>query len=477
VVIGPAVTRPSSVSGSVVARSVTPVARLVNGTQLGRRGPSTLTREPREAPRLGHSVWTPTSGIERSASADHSRRWFLKKVVAATGVLGGAVAETQWSVRPNAAPSPPPRFVPFHGRHQAGIATAPPTHVIVASFDVDTTSVVTLSQLLRSWSSASEALVAGRPAPGGTGENLRLPPSALTLTFGFGPDLFDGRFGLTARRPPGLAALPAFPTDRLDSSISGGDLMVQVCAEDAEVSVEALRLLRQLATGTASVRWQQAGFRASGGPGPVADPRNLFGFKDGTANPRPATADFDDAVWVKDDTRPLWLRGGSFLCVRRIRMDVAAFDKLSGPDQQVVIGRFKGSGAPLSGGTDASPLRLRQRAADGQPAIPVDSHVRLASPTDNSGATMLRRGYSYDNGTNAGGRDRGLLFLAYVRDVEAQFVAIQQRLATHDRLNAFITPVGSAVFAIPPGVRPGRWIGQGLLSNRLAQNDVGNQEH
>ncbi len=157
---------------------------------------------------------------------------------------------------------------------------------------------------------------------------------------------------------------------------------------------------------------------------------------------------------------------GTYLCVRRIRIDVASWNRLSTPDQEVVIGRTKASGAPLSGGTEFSPLELDQVTSSGQPAIPVDSHVRLASSEVNAGATMLRRGYSYDNGVSAssGIRDEGLLFLAFVRDVERQFVPIQTRLAAHDRLNSFITPVGSAVFAVPPGIRPGGWFGQELFA-------------
>jgi len=195
-------------------------------------------------------------------------------------------------------------------------------------------------------------------------------------------------------------------------------------------------------------------------------PRNLVGFKDGTANPVSPTRAFDSAVWVSGSDRPRWLSGGTFLCVRRVRTNVAAFNRLSVPDQEVVIGRYKSSGAPLSGGTDSSPLRLGRLGPDGQPAIPIDSHVRLASNAVNNGATMLRRGYSYDNCVEpaSGVRDEGLLFLAYVRNIERQFVTIQKQLADHDRLNTFVTPVGSAVFVIPTGTRRKGWVGQSLFS-------------
>ena len=48
-------------------------------------------------------------------------------------------------------------------------------------------------------------------------------------------------------------------------------------------------------------------------------------------------------------------------------------------------------------------------------------------------------------------------------DPIAQFVPIQERLATSDVLNIWTTPIGSALFAVPGGVQPGEYIGQALL--------------
>jgi deferrochelatase/peroxidase EfeB len=90
--------------------------------------------------------------------------------------------------------------------------------------------------------------------------------------------------------------------------------------------------------------------------------------------------------------------------------------------------------------------------------------VRLASARSNAGLTILRRGYSYDNGTTPDGtRDAGLLLLAFQRDPQHQFVPLQRRLAEEDRLSEFVQHVGSAVFAIPPGARPGGFIADGLF--------------
>jgi deferrochelatase/peroxidase EfeB len=286
------------------------------------------------------------------------------------------------------------------------------------------------------------------------------------MTFGFGPGIFDERFGLTARAPANFGPLPAFQGEQLDLSSSGGDLMVQACAEDQMIAFHAVRQLDRLALGVATQRWGLAGFGASAEVHQIETPRNLLGFKDGTANPKPGTKAFDSTVWVGERDSPDWMRGGTYLCVRRIRMNLLSWDDLTQADQEVVIGREKLSGTPRSGGNEFSPLNFATIGPDGVPAIPIDSHVRLASATFNAGATMLRRGYSYDNGgdTMNGVRDSGMLFLAYVRDIEAQFVPIQRQLADSDRMNPFVTHIGTATFAVPPGVERGGWLGQELFA-------------
>ena len=103
----------------------------------------------------------------------------------------------------------------------------------------------------------------------------------------------------------------------------------------------------------------------------------------------------------------------------------------------------------------------------GFPVISDVSHVRRAHH-DFTGARIFRRGYNYDL-TPASGADQatisntGLLFGSYQADVDAQYVPIQTALAKADLLNVWTTPIGSAVFAIPPGCEQGEYIGQGLL--------------
>ncbi|MFG3194061.1 iron uptake transporter deferrochelatase/peroxidase subunit [Streptomyces omiyaensis] len=365
--------------------------------------------------------------------------------------------------------------VPFHGPHQAGIATPVQDRLHFASFDVTTGDREKLVRLLTEWTRAAERMAAGREVgegahgglpeapPDDTGEALGLKPSRLTLTLGFGPSLFDGRFGLKDRRPGALVELPSFPGDNLDPARSGGDLCVQACADDPQVAVHAVRNLARIGFGTVAVRWSQLGFGKTSSTTPDAQtPRNLFGFKDGTRNvPGTDTAALDRHVWVgaKDAAGGgSWMAGGSYLVARRIRMNVETWDRTPLAEQEDIFGRDKKEGAPVGKAKEHDEPFLK--------AMKPDSHVRLAHPDANGGAQLLRRGYSFTDGTDGLGRlDAGLFFLAYQRDVRSGFVPVQTALSRSDALNEYIQHVGSAVFAVPPGVRDADdWWGRGLFS-------------
>jgi deferrochelatase/peroxidase EfeB len=181
-----------------------------------------------------------------------------------------------------------------------------------------------------------------------------------------------------------------------------------------------------------------------------------MGFKDGTRNIRGEdTAAMNSHVWVGRDSDQSWLRGGSYLVTRRIRMQIEAWDRDYLADQENVFGRKKGDGAPLTGRAETDVPDLAAKDSAGEPVIPVDAHIRLASRETNGGLQILRRGYSYTDGTDpaTGDLDAGLFFIAYQKDPASQFVALQRRLGVHDALNEYISHTGSAVFACPPGVR------------------------
>ena len=337
------------------------------------------------------------------------------------------------------------------------------------AFDVVTDSREALVAMLASWTAAARRLTAGEiVGPDDSGEAQGLPPSGLTLTVGFGPTLFmtgDGvdRFGLAARRPYSLVELPVFPGDALDQSISGGDLCVQACANDPQVAVHAVRSLVRLGVGVVRVRWTQLGFgRTSSTSTAQATPRNLLGFKDGTANLKAENGSaLEQFVWVGEDD-VAWLAGGSYLVTRRIRMLIEDWDQVPAPHQEAVIGRTKTAGAPLGQRKEFDPTDFGAVRGDG-PAIPHNSHVFLSHPT-NSGTAMLRRGYSFVDGTDDSGRlDAGLFFIAYQRNPDTGFVQVQRNLAA-DALNRFIQHRSSAVFACPPGARDADdWWGRTLF--------------
>ncbi|MGW4205612.1 iron uptake transporter deferrochelatase/peroxidase subunit, partial [Streptomyces sp. NPDC004726] len=363
--------------------------------------------------------------------------------------------------------------VPFHGVHQAGIATAVQDRLHFAAFDVKTRDRAELIRLLRDWTRAAERMAAGQAVgegafggvaeapPDDTGEALGLKPSRLTLTIGFGPSLFDkGRFGLEERRPKALVELEKFPGDNLDPARSGGDLCVQACADDPQVAVHAIRNLARIGFGKVAIRWSQLGFGKTSSTTPDEQtPRNMMGFKDGTRNISGTdAAELDRHVWVSDRDGPAWLAGGSYLVARRIRMNIETWDRTSLQEQEDIFGRDKGEGAPVG--------KAKERDEPFLPAMLPTAHVRLAHPDTNGGAKMLRRGYSFTDGTDGLGRlDAGLFFLAYQRDIDKGFVPVQRSLAARDVLNEYIQHVGSALFAIPPGVRDGDdWWGRALFS-------------
>jgi deferrochelatase/peroxidase EfeB len=366
--------------------------------------------------------------------------------------------------------------VPFYGEHQAGIDTAAQDRLHFASFDLLTENRSELRELMREWSRTAAKMTAGEmigdvndvelAPPDDTGETVGLLPSNLTVSFGFGPSLFEKRgLGLATRRPAALREIPPLPADELNRLESGGDICVQACSDDPQVAFHAVRNLARIGRGAVAMRWSQLGFGRTSTTSRSQDtPRNLMGMKDGTANIRAEDSEaMRRFVWVGNEG-PAWMRGGSYLVSRRIRMLLEVWDRSSLEDQERTIGRRKYSGAPLDGGDEFDPLDL-DAEKDGQPLIPLDAHVRLASAKVNDGERILRRGYSFTDGVDEslGELEAGLFFIAFQRDPEKQFVAIQRRLGSNDALNEYIKHVGSAVFAVPPGARKGGYVGDTLL--------------
>jgi deferrochelatase/peroxidase EfeB len=369
--------------------------------------------------------------------------------------------------------------VPFYGEHQAGIATPAQDRLEFAAFDVTATDVDALKSLLGQWAAAAQQMTTGQligstedapqAPPVDTGEAFGLSPANLTITVGFGPSLFDDRFGLAAKRPAALADIPALPSDALQDALTGGDICVQACSDDPQVAFHVIRNFARIGRGTVVLRWSALGFgRTSSTTTSQATPRNLMGFKDGTNNIKSDDGDeMSQFVWVGDETDQPWMKGGSYLVARRIRMRIESWDADYIADQERVFGRVKESGAPLTGKTEFDKVNLSAKGPDGQPVIDPNAHIRLAAPATNDGMKILRRGYSYADGIDplTSQLDAGLFFIAFQKDPRKQFVPIQQRLGQNDALNEYINHIGSGVFAVPPGVTEvGDWFGKALFT-------------
>ncbi|MGC4772261.1 Dyp-type peroxidase [Micromonospora sp. DT44] len=350
---------------------------------------------------------------------------------------------------------------PFYGPRQAGVATEPQAHASFVALTLQAgVDRAALGRMLRLLTDDAARLTQGQPALADTEAELGLLPARLTVTFGFGPGLYRAA-GIDDRRPASVTDLPAFRVDRLQPAWSGGDLLLQFCADDAVTVAHAQRVLLKDSRPFATVRWVQQGFRRSPGVEPSGQTqRNLFGQLDGTANPRPGTP-LDSAVFVPDG--PAWLRDSTTLVVRRISMNLETWDLLGRADRELAVGRRLDTGAPLTGSAEHDEPDFAATGPDGLTVIPDFSHLTRAHVTDDR-LKILRRPYNYDGLPNADGHaDAGLIFTSYQADIARQFLPIQRRLADRDLLNEWTTPIGSAVFAVPPGCPPGGWIGEQVL--------------
>lgn len=406
--------------------------------------------------------------------ADHplSRRRLLGTAGATGLALGAAGAAAGYAAAPSDTSTPLTAVgsgkALFHGKHQPGITTPVQAHGHLIAFDLAPgAGRKEAAALLRRWSATAGRLMAGEAVSSGghdTGVALDAGPSSLTVTFGFGYSFF-ARTGLERQRPSALDPLPDFSSDRLDAKRGGGDLWVQIGANDALVAFHALRAIQKDAGDAARVRWQMNGFNRS--PGATARPmttRNLMGQIDGTNNPKPSDDDFDQRIRVPDDGDPAWMAGGSYVVVRRIRMLLDTWEKLPVAEQEAVMGRHKSDGSPLSGGKETTDPDLDKTGPDGDLLVPINAHARITRPDQNGGAAMLRRPFSFHDGIDEDGvPDAGLLFVCWQADPLRGFVPVQRKLDRGDALSEFIRHEASGLYAVPGGAAKGEYVGQRLL--------------
>lgn len=381
--------------------------------------------------------------------------------VGADRLLGGSGASEDSSGAPGPAGA---QGVDFHGVHQPGVTTLPAqAHARFVALDLRPgAGVAELRRLMRLLTDDIERLMSGRPPLAAEDPQLPRLPSRLTVTVGLGPGWFRAA-GREQDCPLVIRDFPTFETDRLEDRWSGGDLLLQVCSDDAVPLSYAVRRLIRDARELTAVRWVQSGFNPARGSEPTGTtPRNLLGQRDGTANAPAGSAELDDVVWAVDG--PDWFRGGSHLVLRRIRMDLDTWDDLGLFAKEMATARRMEDGAPITGGGEHDRPDLKAVDGRGLPIVDTTAHVVQATAR-NPAERMLRRGFSYDDGpTPEGEPDAGLLFAAYQADAANAFVPVQRRLAESDALNNWITHVGSAAFVVPPGCAPGEFLAGALLT-------------
>ena len=386
------------------------------------------------------------------------RREFLKKAGIGGLALGvsGASAFFANKAQEEKKISDGGEEISFYGEHQAGITTPMQKNIYFVVLDLHSTDKEEVIQMFKDWTDYSSKLVDGELVkkdgsnallpPSDTGETVGLNPYRLTLTFGVSAD-FLKKMGLEKKRPKEFRDLPPFPKEQLQEKYTGGDIVIQACADDEQVAFHAVRNLVRKARNTVTMKWSQSGFAAIGDR--MSTPRNLFGFKDGTANVT-KEKDFDQVIWTDSDD---WMKGGTYMAVRRIQMFLETWDRTNLQEQENTFGRYKESGAPFGKKDEFDEVDLA--------LLPVDSHVRLAKEVNKP---IYRRSYSYSDGIveKTGQFDTGLLFLAFQKNPDS-FVKVQTNLGAQDKMNEYVTHIGSGLFACFAGVKKGEYLGQKLF--------------
>ena len=354
--------------------------------------------------------------------------------------------------------------IPFYGKCQSGITTPIQRQVYFAVLDLATEDLDTIRGIFKSWTTYIARMMQGELVeayksntmlpPTDTGEAVGMGTERLTITVGVSPSFLE-KLNLTGKKLPELEDLPKFARDQLQEAFTGGDICIQACAEDAQVAFHAVRNLLRKGREHLTLKWSQTGYAAITSQG--STPRNLFGFKDGTANVT-SQDDFDRVIWCDQDN---WMKNGTYLIVRRVQMHLETWDRTSLKEQENTFGRHRDSGAPLGAVDEFDPVDLELKDDKGNLVIPEDCHVRLAKEV---GEEIYRRAFSYSNGIDprTGQFDAGLLFISFQKDPQ-QFIKVQKNLGTKDKLNEYITHEGSGLFAILPGVEEGGYLGQSLF--------------
>ena len=351
----------------------------------------------------------------------------------------------------------------FYGKVQAGVTTPTQKTCNFVSLELKSKDKNAIKDMFKEWTKMAANMTDGDAVekdsknpllpPVDTGEAIGLGASKLTITFGVSKS-FLKKLGLSNKIRKDYKDLPHFPNDQITDDYSDGDIMIQACSNDEQVTFHAVHNLIRPFRDLIKVKWSQNGFVSVKGK---ETPRNLMAFKDGTVNPR-KTNEYKDYVYIDDG----WAKNGTYCIIRRIQIHIETWDRTALEEQEATFGRKRASGAPLTGKKEFDEMDLKAKDSTGEYVIPKDAHARLAKEAKTS---IKRRAYNYTAGTNekTGNLETGLLFICFQKSPQ-QFIDIQNHLGHQDKLNEYITHRGTATFIVLPGVQKGGYLGESLFN-------------
>ncbi len=419
----------------------------------------------------------------------------------------GSTPQTAQSTAPSTTAKKAPKPGP-----QAGILNRPPENLLVAALTltgstprdtVESLRTIVEDELTSVLAPNADPAIAP-PETGELGYQEHHDRAHLTITVGFSATGYD-KLGVAAEdRPADLITIPWAQLGDTPDVADSGDIVLQICADNAYITEHVLRRIEHTLAGQAQTVWAHTGAqRYSSRPGRTAkrEGRAWIGFLDGTSNLQPGKDDGDRALTFVDpdatgtypaipasgqpsqygpsnqpvfpaDLRPFtgaepaWTRNGSYLAARVSVTDLPTWDAQTLTDQEATIGRHKKTGISLDldndpAATADTPTAFATDQTNEQVAI--TAHIRRANPrgsADDLARRIFRRGYPLYEGGSPTLR-RGLVFLAYGRTLSTQFEFIFRGWITNrdfphpdagvDRLRQFDTQVlAGGYYFVPP---------------------------